>query len=463
MHVIIAGCGRVGAQLANYLSLERHNVVVIDKDNEAFSRLGGVFNGIMLDGMAFDEETLEKAGARKADAFVATTNEDNTNLMSSEIVKSIFGVPLVLSRLYDPEKERTYFKLGVDYVCGTTLVTDRIRSRIFQREDSIVVHDRSDIGVQIVEFSLGEEARGKLAGSLNYGVSSRVLILERNNKRIPFDDNTPLEAGDRVVMILRKEGWRTVSECLGPWVEDSSCRLYTIPEALAAESEAGTRPEAAKVIVGGCSLVGAHLACVMSMEGYRMTIVDEVPDRFRRLAPGYDVDFVEGVIYDEGALLAAGIEEADAFIAVTKKDNKNLMAVEVARHVFEVPHVMARMFNPDKEPTYQALNMPFVCGTTLLAQELLERLLNPVLKTRSSCVFDKYALVEFDCPPPWDGKPVGSLVKDTGMTVAYTIRRSTAFLPEDNFVLRRGDLVSALAPSKQVSVLEKGLHKLSRG
>lgn len=464
MHVIVAGCGRVGARLADYLSFERHNVVIIDRDPNAFSRLGALFNGITLEGTAFDEEILNMAGAHDADAFVATTDQENTNLMASEIARTIFTVPNVLSRLYDPGRERTYFKLNVDYICGTTLVTGRIHDRIFQREDSIVQYDRGDLGVQIVEFSAGREAEGKPAGNLNRGVSSRILILERGNRRIDFDETTSLSEGDRVVMILRREGWRAVSECLGPFGEDGAAlRGMTIPGAPAGESEPGTQPQGARVIVGGCSLVGAHLAFILSMEGHKVTIIDEEPNRFRRLAPGYSGDFYEGVIYDEETLLAAGIEEADAFIAVTKKDNKNLMAAEVTRHVFKVPHVIGRLFNPDLETTYQALGMPYVCGTTLLSQALLERLLNPILKARGSCVFNKYTLVEFDCPPSWDGRPVRTVVEDTGITFAYIIRRTTAHLPDDNFVLRRGDSLGALAYPKVISTLEKGLQKLKRG
>ena len=172
-----------------------------------------------------------------------------------------------------------------------------------------------------------------------------------------------------------------------------------------------------------------------------------------------DYSPVEGVVYDEETLVAAGVEQADAFVSVTKKDNQNLMAAEVARHVFGVPHVMARLFNPDKEPTYQALGMPFVCGTTLLAQVMLERLLNPLVSVKASCLYNRYNLVEFESPASWEGKTVRAAVKDSGVTFAYIVRRSSAYAPDDNFVLRSGDLVSALVTTKRLARLEKGLRK----
>lgn len=462
MYVIVAGCGRVGSRLAEYLSFERHDVVVIDKDAGSFRRLGGTFNGITLEGMAFDEDVLGEAGAAQADAFAAVTNEDNANLMASQVARVVFKVPSILSRLYNPEKELTYFKLEVDYVCGTTLITERIHKRLFESEDSVVQQDRADLGIQVVELSVGGEADGKPAGSLDYGVSSKLLMMMRDNKRVLFDEGTPLVSGDRVVMLLRREGWNTVMECLGPGADSAACRMYTIPGELAAEAEAAVSNEGGKVIIGGCSMVGAHLAYVLSMEGYRVTIIDEDPALFKRLPPGYTGEFLEGVVYDEETLVAAGVEQADAFVSVTKKDNKNLMAAEVARHVFGVPHVMARLFNPDKEPTYQALRMPFVCGTTLLAQVMLERLLNPVVSVKASCLYNRYNLVDFESPASWDGKTVRRAVESSGVTFAYVVRRSTAHVPDDNFVLRSGDLVSALVTTKRLGRLEKSLRKITK-
>lgn len=463
MYFIIAGCGRVGSRLAEYLSYEGHDVAVIDRDPGSFRRLGSAFNGIILEGMAFDEEVLLEAGIAEADAYAAVTDEDNTNLMAAEIARSVFEVPLVLSRLYNPEKELTYFKLGIDYVCGTTLVTDRIHEQLFQSRDSIVQQDRLDLGIKVVELSVGEEAAGKPAGSLSYGVSSKLLILLRDNMKLRFDEATPLEPGDRVVMLIRKEGWQKVIDCLGPGVDSPACRMYTIPAELADEAAAGPAPEESRVIVGGCSMVGAHLAYILSMEGHNVTIIDEDAALFKRVPPGYAGEFTEGVVYDEETLIAAGIERADAFVSVTKKDNKNLMAAEVARLVFGVPHVMARLFNPDKEPTYQALQMPFVCGTTVLSQTMLERLLKPVVSVRAACLFNRYNLVEFESPPSWDGKTVRQAVKDSGVTFAYIVRRRSAYVPEDNFVLRSGDDVTALVTTRRLTRLDKGLRKMTKG
>lgn len=88
MYVIIIGCGRVGSELAKLLSNEGHDVVVIDKENSSFERLGA-FNGVTLTGNGFDLDLLKQVGAGKADAFCAVTNGDNTNLISAQVAKDI--------------------------------------------------------------------------------------------------------------------------------------------------------------------------------------------------------------------------------------------------------------------------------------------------------------------------------------------------------------------------------------
>lgn len=464
MYIIIAGCGRVGAQLAGFLSYEGHDVVVIDSDGSSFRRLGGNFNGIIIEGIAFDEAILSEAGIENADIFAAVTNFDSTNLMAAEIASNIYDVDRVITRLYNPEKELTFYKMGIEYVCGTTLMADFIREKLFLDEEITVQHERPDVGIQLVEFAVTSDAQGKSAGTLDYGVSSRLITLMRDNKLIKWDQNTAMLPGDRVILAMRKEGWNVIRDCFwkeGP--ESAGCPATMIPVSWSDSSVDQRQPDEKNAIVAGCSQVGAYLAYLMSMEGYRVTVIDKDPKLFKRLPANYSGDFVEGTVYDEETLLKAGIEQADAYTAVTKFDNTNLMAVEVARHVFSVPHVMARLFNPDKESTYQALNIRYVCGTRMLSQALLERMLKPLIRTQTSCLNNMFDLVEFQCPPVWNGKTMKHAKDKTRISFAYVVRRSTGYLPEDNFVLHQGDFIYALVDSKSLNKLEKQLEKAVKG
>jgi trk system potassium uptake protein len=121
MHVVILGCGRVGAQLAVMLEAEGHTVAIIDREREAFRRLSRGFRGKTILGVGIDEDVLRKAGIERAGGFAATTNGDNTNIMAAQIVKIKFKVPRVIARIYDPLRAEAYRELGVDTISPTLL------------------------------------------------------------------------------------------------------------------------------------------------------------------------------------------------------------------------------------------------------------------------------------------------------------------------------------------------------
>ena len=182
MYVVVVGCGRVGSQLAGFLSEERHYVTVVDRDAGAFKRLKKSFKGGTLVGDALHDDVLVRAGIKQAEGFAAATAFDDTNLAISESATEVFHVPKVVSRLIDPKRERTFARKHIDYVDSTTMISGRIKSQLFQGPDSIVQQDRTEVGIQVIEFGIGDEANGKPAISLNYGISSKLLILLRDNK-----------------------------------------------------------------------------------------------------------------------------------------------------------------------------------------------------------------------------------------------------------------------------------------
>jgi trk system potassium uptake protein TrkA len=130
MKIIILGCGRVGIYLAQSLDQAGHQVTVIDRNRDAFSKLGVDYNGQMVLGTGIDEDVLKKAGIEKADAFIAVTNGDNTNAMAAQIAQHVFHVPRVVARLYDPVREETYHLLGLDTVCSTVMGAEKIREMV---------------------------------------------------------------------------------------------------------------------------------------------------------------------------------------------------------------------------------------------------------------------------------------------------------------------------------------------
>ena len=119
MYIIIAGCGRLGKELAVNMCNEGHDIVVIDENQSHLETLPEGFNGITVNGMPFDEDTLMEAGIQNADAVAAVTDDDNINLMTSEIARSLYHVKVVLTRISDSEKVSTFESLGFHVICPT--------------------------------------------------------------------------------------------------------------------------------------------------------------------------------------------------------------------------------------------------------------------------------------------------------------------------------------------------------
>src|SRR5438309_6094860 len=121
MFIIIMGCGRVGARLALMLTHAGHEVTIMDVSSSAFSRLGPEFRGTTVLGDGTDQEVLKRAGLERADAFVAATQGDNRNIMSSQIAQHVFGVKKVVTRIYDPLRSDTFAPLGLQAITPTII------------------------------------------------------------------------------------------------------------------------------------------------------------------------------------------------------------------------------------------------------------------------------------------------------------------------------------------------------
>src|SRR5690348_9551963 len=132
------------------------------------------------------------------------------------------------------------------------------------------------------------------------------------------------------------------------------------------------------VVIMGCGRVGSQLAARLDREGHQVSVIDITSKSFRRLPPDFKGATVVGTGIDEDVLRAAGIENADAFVALTNGDNRNIMASQVARHVFEVPEVVCRIYDPVREDAYRRLGLTTVCPTTTIAAQVLEYVLSAV-------------------------------------------------------------------------------------
>jgi trk system potassium uptake protein TrkA len=197
MYVVIMGCGRVGASLAAGLERLGHEVAVIDKDPQAFRRLGPDFHGRQVVGFGFHREVLAEAGIEKADAFAAVSSGDNSNILSARVARETFGVERVVARIYDAKRAAVYERLGIPTVATVPWTTDRFMRMVLP--DGVATAWREPAGtVAILPLPLHEDWVGRPIRELEEAAGCRVAFIVRFGTGVLPRGDTAVQAEDTV-------------------------------------------------------------------------------------------------------------------------------------------------------------------------------------------------------------------------------------------------------------------------
>ena len=132
-----------------------------------------------------------------------------------------------------------------------------------------------------------------------------------------------------------------------------------------------------KIVIMGCGRVGARLASLLDEDGHEVTVMDNDTYSFRRLPATFGGTALFGNGIDEEALRRAGVEDADVFVAMTQGDNRNVMSCQIAKHIFNVPRVMCRIYDPLREEMYATLDLETLSPTKVFAQLFREKIEEP--------------------------------------------------------------------------------------
>src|SRR5690348_4296179 len=178
MYVVIMGCGRVGASLAAGLERLGHEVSVVDRDVQAFRRLGSDFRGRQIVGFGFHREVLIEAGIERADAFAAVSSGDNSNIISARVARETFGVSRVVARIYDQRRAEVYERLGIPTVATVRFTTDRMVRHLVPQDQLELWRDPTST-VSIVEVPLHPGWIAHPLGALERACGARTAFIMR--------------------------------------------------------------------------------------------------------------------------------------------------------------------------------------------------------------------------------------------------------------------------------------------
>jgi trk system potassium uptake protein TrkA len=197
VHVVIMGCGRVGSSVAAALERLDHTVAVIDKDSQAFRRLGSGFHGQQVVGIGFDRQVLIEAGIERAGAFAAVSSGDNSNIISARVARETFGVEHVVARIYDPKRAEVYERLGIPTVATVPWTTDRMMRTLLP--DGVAAAWRDPSGkVAVLQLPVHENWVGRTVRDLQDATGARVAFILRFGSGVLPQLKTVIQADDQI-------------------------------------------------------------------------------------------------------------------------------------------------------------------------------------------------------------------------------------------------------------------------
>lgn len=192
-------------------------------------------------------------------------------------------------------------------------------------------------------------------------------------------------------------------------------------------------------VIMGCGRVGARLASTLDAAGHSVAVIDQDSKAFSRLSPDFSGRRVTGVGMDRDCLRQANIKEAYAFAAVSSGDNSNIIAARVAREVFHVEHVVARIYDPTRAYLYERLGIPTVASVQRTADSVLRRLLPPDASLIWSHPTGEVALVNATPSAPWYGLSFQLVEELTGCRIAFTSRLGSIRTASPDLVVQEHD------------------------
>ena len=199
------GCGRVGSTLARSLEDRNHTVSVIDSEPDAFRRLGPEFNGDKVTGYGFDQQVLEKAGIRRADAFAAVSSGDNSNIIAARVARETFGLQQVVARIYDPGRAEVYQRLGITTVATVKWTSDQVLRRILPAGAEPDFRDPSGT-IRVDQVPAPERWVGQRTIHFQEQARCRIAWIDRLGEgTLPTRDSV-IQEGDLMHLVIREEG-----------------------------------------------------------------------------------------------------------------------------------------------------------------------------------------------------------------------------------------------------------------
>ncbi|WP_379692274.1 Trk system potassium transporter TrkA [Halopelagius fulvigenes] len=317
MRVIVVGAGEVGSNIAASLT-DSHEVVVIDVDSEKVDDLTYSLDILAVHGNGASLSTLQEAGIDRTDMLIASTDDDETNLVTCSTAKTVsdaFTIARVRNANFLETWNQSEGAFGVDFMVSTNLLTAEDIARVIGLPAAVNVDPFAGGLVQMAEFEIAAESDivGQTVEETDKFEELTFAALVRNGEVIFPRGQTVIEADNRVIVIGRPESVQAFSRSVAP---------------------AKAREEVRDIVIIGGSDIGYHTAKLLEQRGFSPRLIEQDPERARELAEELpDTVVMQNDATDADFLIGEHIDQADAVVAATDSDEKNLLISLLAKNV----------------------------------------------------------------------------------------------------------------------------------
>ena len=435
MKIIIVGCGKVGYAIAQQLTQEKHDITLVDDEPEHLSRADSTLDAMCLNGNGASISVLMEAGVRSADLVIAVTGVDETNLVCCLIAKSL-GAQHTVARVRNPDYRRDADMLkreiGLDMVINPDLAAAQEIARILSFPAAISVEPFAGGRIDMIGFQMQESDTilGHSLSDFHRERVAEVLICaaQRGDEFIIPNGSFVPQLDDRLYMVGTKAELQKMLKSMGR-------SLHRVKD----------------VSILGGSRISMYLSWELARTGTRVHIVEQDHDKCLRLSQELpDAMIIEGDGTDNDMIRSENLFGADGFVALTGRDEENLLMALAARRA-GVKKVLAKMTRPNYMDLVQETGLGSIISPKDIIANQITRYVRALANSQGMAVESLYKLLggrvealEFTVNEKGAerlGLPLKDLTLKPGILLAAIVREGRTIIPGGMTVIQAGDHV----------------------
>lgn len=446
MKIVIIGAGEVGFELAKVLSSEKHDVIVLDKDQNSLSRVTEKLDVLAIEGIATSPNDLIRAEVHEAEILIAVTNIDEVNIVTSVMGKRL-GAKYVIARVRNDELSREDSpldpsELGIDILIHPEMAAALEIEQLVKRAAASDVVSLADDKIQLIGLRL--EKTSDLIGPTLAEIAKdyddlpfRIVAISRRASTIIPRGNNRLMKGDHLFILAKTEHIKTLIKITGHKDE-----LFN------------------KVMIAGGTEVGEIIArnLINDSQSWKIKLIEPDPDKANVLAEELrDVLVLQGNPTDPNLLVVEGIDEMDAFISVTDDEESNIISCLMAKHL-DVKKTVALVSKPEYIPLSQTIGLDAAINVKASASDEIHRHVRTgelvTVKALKGIKAEVFEVIASNKCKVID-KPIHQLNLPDGSVLGGILRDGNVEIAVGSSIIRKGDRVIVFALPKAINKVVK--------